>query len=237
MEEDKMNNLYEFGSACDVVIRCKSKRTIGGKTYEANEPYTILRDVYVSVGYRTIASQADTTSNILAYREGLPDVVSISNIELNTKICDLIAERAQIECVNKFCESIGTNGKLYLPETPYDSNIFIVHNNESITGFIKENDVLIGDFVDGEQYLVFYTVAATGDAFKFEVPSYGYFSLDIVGKGNSNKQTQNIYITFPAVSLMSVPVFNMVNGTILNVPMQFECIHKCQKDAHFVIGD
>ena len=50
------NNLYEFGGSCDVIIRCNTDRVIGGTNYKANEPYTILKDVYCSLQYRNTLS-------------------------------------------------------------------------------------------------------------------------------------------------------------------------------------
>lgn len=233
-----MNNLYEFGGACDVIIRCNNERIIGGKTYKANEPYTILKDVFVSLGYKNITSDSGAKKNVIAHREGLPDIININGITLTTKVCDLIAERTrEVRYINKVCECIADNGKIYLPETPADKTLFIYKNNELFTTFIIENDILKGEFIEGQSYLIFYSVLSDNICFNFNVPSYGYFSLDIIGKGNVDKITQNVYLNFPAVSLISVPVFDLVNGTILNAPLQFECIHRGQKEAFFAVGD
>ena len=48
-----MNNLYEFGTSCDVIIRCPFDTEIGGQFYKAGSPYTILKDVYYNLSYKT----------------------------------------------------------------------------------------------------------------------------------------------------------------------------------------
>ena len=232
-----MNDLYEFGGVSDVIIRCNSDRTIGNQLYKAGQPYTILKDVLVQIGYRNTTSDSSAKTNILANREGLPDLISIGNIVLNTKVCDLIADRTSAQAHTKYIEYIAEDNKIYLPEAPIQNTVYVYYKNQLLTDFTINNDILFGNFISGEKYVIIYSVLSDNICFNFNVPSYGYFSLDIIGKGNLNKQTQNIYIHFPAVSLISNPIFNLVNGSILNAPLQFTCIHRGQSESYFSIGD
>lgn len=231
-----MNNLYEFGGSCDVVIRCNSERTINNKQYKAGEPYTILRDVFCSLQYKNNTAEANAKTNIVATRQGSPDIVNISNIVLNDKICDLIATRNGFKYITKVYEGYGENGKLYLPQKP-EGSIFIFKGSIAINEFEINDYILTGNFEEGASYLVIYQILTQHSCFEFDTPHYGYFSLEIIGKGNQNKKSENIYMSFPAVSLMSVPVFDLVNGTLLNTPLQFECIHHRQNKAYFNIGE
>ena len=232
-----MNNLYEFGGVCDVIIRCNSERKIGQRTYQAGEPYTILKDVYVNVGYRTTMSDASAKNNVLVHRAGLPDLVNISGVTLTDKVCNLIATQENSARITKSIEVIADDGVIYMPEDYIKDSVYIYYNNIRIEDFTTEGDKILGSFVESVSYLVFYSILASGSCFNFEVPSFGYFALDIVGKGNIDKKSKNVYISFPAVSLISVPIFDLVNGTILNAPLQFECIHRMQKSPVFVLGD
>lgn len=232
-----MNNLYEFGGVCDVIVRCNSERTIGNRTYKSGEPYTILKDVYVNVGYRTTISDASAKNNVLSNREGLPDVVNISGVTLTDKVCNLIATKEKQGIITKSYEAVADDGVIYMPETYIPDSVYIYRGNELITDFTVENDKLLGVFEEGQTYLIFYSVLMSANCFNFEIPSFGYFSLDIIGKGNIDKKSKNVYISFPAVSLISVPVFDLVNGTILNAPLQFVCVHRMQKPPIFVLGD
>ena len=230
-----MNNLYEFGGTCDVVIRCKTARTIGGKTYQANEPYTILHDVYCNMQYKNIVSDGSAKNNIIYTRTGAPEIISFSGVTLTEKINDLIARRINSQLIGKTHTSMAQNGTLYLPETPVVDSIFVYHNNQSFTDFTVENDKLIGAFESDTEYLIFYDVQSEYSCFDFTTPQYGYFILDIVGKGNKDKTSNDIYIRIPAASLMSVPVFDLVNGDILYAPMQFKCIDQHHK-PYFNVG-
>ena len=232
-----MNNIYEFGGVCDVIIRCNSDRIIGNRTYKANHPYAILRDDNVNIQYRNKTSEGIATKNILSFREGLPDLVSITNVTLTDKVCNLISTKKKEKAViTKYYNAPVDRGLIYLPETPINDNIYIYHGNTLIEEW-RRNEDKIGIDDSYEKVLVFYEVEVDDHSFNFDVPEYGYFSLDIIGKGNMEKKSQDIFIKFPAVSLVSVPVFNMVNGTILYAPLQFTCIHKNQEKSYYHIGD
>ena len=72
--------------------------------------------------------------------------------------------------------------------------------------------------------------------YDFTTPHYGYFTLEIIGKGNQDKISNQVYIKLPAVSLMSTPVFDLVNGNLLHAPLQFQCVHQNQQKSYFNIG-
>lgn len=231
-----MNDLYEFGGSCNVVIRCNSERNIGGVTYSANEPYTILEDVFVSLGYKNIASQGNAKNNIVATRQGLPDTIDISNVTLTDKVNCLIAEKTPSKIIGKHYYGIAVNGVIYLPERPVDEQIFIYYKNSRIQDFSVQNDTIVGNFINNERYLIFYNIMSENSCFDFETPHYGYFSLEIIGTGNTDKVSEEVYIRIPAASLMSVPIFDLVNGNILHAPLQFQIIHQNQNKAYFNIG-
>jgi hypothetical protein len=233
-----MNNLYEFGGTCDVVIRCNSQRIIGGKEYLAGEPYTILHDVYVQMEYTTNNSQATTKKNVLATRNGAPENIRIYNVTLTQKVCDLIATRsAKTKKIGRVYETKAENGIIYLPEVPTEG-VYIYCGNEIISyETINENKIKSSAFNDSDTYVVFYNILSTKNCFNFDLPQYGWFELEIYGKGNTDKITEDVYIRMPACSLLAVPVFDMVQGKILNVPMIFSCITQNQEEPYFCIGE
>lgn len=232
-----MNNLYEFGGSCDVIIRCNSERTIGGKVYQANEPYTILENVYCSLQYKNITSDIGTKNNVIATRDGLPDFVNITNVTLTDKINCLIAEKIQPQTIGCVYYGEAYDNVIYLPEIPIVKSIFIYYKNNKIENYTVEQDKILGEFVDGEEYLIFYEKISQHACFDFSTPHYGYFTLEIIGKGNQDKISDQVYIKLPAVSLMSVPVFDLVNGSVLNMPMQFQIIHQNQQKPYFNVGE
>ena len=232
-----MNDLYEFGGLCDVVIRCCSARTIGGKNYIANEPYTKLEDVYVNIEYVTTSSEANAKQNILNTRVGLPNRVQILNTPLTKKVCDLITTSITAQTIGKTYCGEASGNKIYLPETPCDNQLFIYDKEQRVDNFRVEGYIITSDnFINGKQYLIFYNVLAEGNCFDFTTPHYGYFCLEITGKGNTDKTTTDMYIKIPAASLASTGVFDFVRGNILKSPLVFMCIHQNQEQAYFNIG-
>ena len=232
-----MNNLYEYGGLCDVIIRCNSDRTIGGKLYRANEPYTILEDVYCSLQYKNSSSDVAAKNNVMATREGLPNIVNITNVTLTEKVTCLIAEQIPPQNVGRIYNCEAQNNTIYLPEKAVENTVFIYYKNQRIEDFTLDGDKIIGNFVDYQPYLVFYDAQSAGSCYDFTTPHYGYFTLEIIGRGNTDKVSNTIYIKIAAASLMSVPVFDLVNGNILHAPLQFQCIHQNQQKSYFNIGD
>lgn len=232
-----MNNLYEYGDLCNVIIRCNSERKIGDTVYQANEPYTILEDVIVNLYYKTITSDASAKPNVIATREGLPDYISISNIALTDKLMCLLAEKQSHKPLSNFCHCEAWNGEIFLPHNNI-TNVYIYDNEHNrVEGFTIQEDRLIGSFIDGASYLVFYNYNSTNQCFTFDTPHYGYFTLEIFGKGNQDKKSTALYIKIPAASLMSVPVFDFVSGDILHAPLQWQIIHRGQEQSYFHIGE
>lgn len=231
------NDLYEFGGQCDVIVRSAYGTKINGVTYAENEPYTILKDVFVRLDYDSTESGATAKTNITASHAGYPDAISISNVQLTSKICDLIAtNNNNVSCISKYYEAESDGRAIYLPEEPIKDSVFIYYKGKRQEGFVVTDTAIYCDyFVPGEKYLVFYDVPMN-TSYDFEIPHYPYFALDIIAKGNTNKRSENCYMKFPATALVAVPVFDLVNGSILNVPLKFICIYRNQKKPYFCIN-
>lgn len=226
------NNLYEFGGLCDVIIRCSSERTIGGKSYKKNEPYTILEDVYVDLQYNTNNTEEGGRKTALAARVGFPHTINIRGLTLTNKINNLIATKTSARSVSKVYDGIAYDGKIYLPE-PGD-NIFVFKGNSLIPAQLDETkEIIYGELEEGTSYKIFYETIVSDCSYELETPQFGYFKIEVIGKGNTDKKTKTIYLSFPACSLVSTPVFNFVNGNILNSPLQFKCIYANQEMPYF----
>jgi len=233
-----MNNLYEYGDLCDVIIRCNSDRIIGGKKYSAGEPYTILENVIVNLSYRITNSDSSAKNQVIAARDGLPDYISISKVALNDKVMSLVADKQGKKMLSNFCYCEADGGQIFLPHSEQIFNAWVYNeNHDLVIDFTIQEGKLIGDFEEGQSYLVFYDFISTNDCFAFDTPHYGYFTLEIFAKGNNNKISDRLFIKIPAASLMSIPVFDFVSGTILHAPLQWQIIHRGQEQSYFHIGE
>lgn len=231
-----MNDLYEFGGACDVIIRCNSDRTIGGVEYKAGQPYTLLEDVYVQINYVNTSSNSNARMNVLSRREGLPDNISIMNVPLTEKVCNLVTTKINAKRITKTCKAEAIDGRIYLPEPVLQDTLYVYKGNKLLEGYTVDttNNMLVGDFESGK-YLIFYEVLSSDSCFDFTTPHYGYFCVEVWGKGNEDKTSTDLYIKLPACSLVTNGVFDLVRGNILNAPLVFTCIHQQQEMPYFSI--
>ena len=115
-----------------------------------------------------------------------------------------------------------------------------LYKNIGIHDFVldESGEFLQSDsFQDETPYRIFYDIEASNYSYDLMAPHYGYFTIEIIGHGNTDKHSKEIYMKFPACSLMSTAMFNFINGDILNAPLQFECIYKNQPKPYFHIGN
>lgn len=233
-----MNKLYELGSVVDILIKPNTDTVIGNKTYKANEPYTVLKDVSVGLIYEQISSDITAKKPINSSQKARPYQITINDIQLTQKILDLILTRIEntdyIRTIKEIC--IAEKNSIYLNNEPI-KDLFIYDKSGSAVRVDNiEDNIVSGNFNDGESYLVFYESKIDNVIYSFEMPHYPYFTLEINGKGNTDKNTSSIYCKFPAVSLVSIPNINFINEDILNSPLIFNIIYQNQKEPIIVLG-
>ena len=236
-----MNNLYEYGGIADVLIKPNIDMIIGNKTYKANEPYTVLRDVQVNLLYEQTSSDIAAKKPVSSSQRAYPYQIAITNIQLTQKVCNLILTKQEddkyIKTVND--KVVAESGNLFLSNEPVNTNIF-VYDSSFAAILIEETaaNILTGSsLVEGEEYLVFYDIEDSGDKYKLEIPHYPYFTFEINGKGNNSGVTSNIYMKFPAVSIITVPNFNILTNNILNTPLVANIIYLNQEEPTIIIGN
>lgn len=234
------NTLYEYGGVADVLIKCKTARTIDGINYKEGEPYTMLKDVHIQLNYEQRAVDASAKKPIMSSADGRPYEIIISGVPLTRKLANLIlTERnEQYEYTKREIITCWANGELQLnSEVAENDSIFCYDNDFNKIEITSTNkSTILGDFTANSEYLVFYTTVDTGNAYKFEIPYYAYFSIEIFAKGNADKKTNNVYMNFDAAALTSVPNFNILNGGLLNTPLVFKLIYQYQKEPIVVFN-
>lgn len=234
------NTLYEYGGVADVLIKCKTARTIDGIEYKDGEPYTMLKDVQIQLNYEQHTMDASAKKPIISGVDARPYELIISGIPLTRKITNLILTQnsQQYEYTKREIITCWEEGKLELSNEIINStDVFCYDNNfNRIDASAVDNKTLNGNFAVNTEYLVFYTIYGLGDAYKFEVPYYSYFSIEVFVKGNADKQTNNVYMNFDAAALTTVPNFNILSGGLLNTPLVFRLIYQYQKEPIVVFN-
>ena len=233
-----MNKIYEFGGVADVIIRCNSERTIGGIKYAEGEPYTCLKDVTVQLSYEQHAVETSGSKTVVSHRDGRPYQIIINNVPVTKKICNLILTSDKNEHTQTIKQVISCEqeGRLLLPQPAVNKPVYCYINEfDQIPVVLNmQTNELEGEFVVGQQYLVFYEIAIVGDSYSFEIPSYGWFSVEIYAKGNIDKTTNTAYMHFSAASLIAVPALNIINGGLFSTPLIFRLIYQNQPEPIIV---
>lgn len=231
-----MNNLYELGGIGDVFIINKIDLKLGKNNYKAGEVYTVLKDVNINFQYEQNNSLGKNKENKVQYVENYPSSISISNIDMTDKIYNLLMKRKEEDYMIITKKEIITceeNNTIYLSENPL-GNIYVKNNKYENLFFTQEGQILKGDFVIGEQYLIFYNIQTEQQVFSMKNNSLPYFSLEIHFKGNKNKETYKGYLLIPSVSLTSSPVIVFDNNSIIKSVLNFTIIQV--KDEEILWG-
>ena len=228
------NKLYEIGGVVDVFIKIKIPTTINNISYQPNETYTILKDVVVNLNYDQNSSNITAKNPVISAQNTKPSQISIYGVPFTQKICNLIMSLKPQKTYNKTEESICLceDGKIFLPYVPVENSIFIYDKEHNrLADFEVDGDCIIcGNFVEDDKYRVIYQREVNADLFGLEIPHYPYFSLEIQGKGNSDKVSTNMFMWFDSVSLVTVPNINFTNDGIMNTPLVFDIIYRNQQD-------
>lgn len=233
-----MNDLYEYGSSFDVIIRLKSDQVIGGVQYQAGEIYTVLHDVTVSFTYEETGVTMDAHKPVyVANVQNLPVSFAIGNININTKIANLIMTKQseQEVLIPSIEQCVSVNGELY---TKYSIKgelyVYDIETHTLQENYTYENDKIKG-LKDGN-YLIYYCYAKAGIVYSLDVPYYPYFTIEMFSKGNKNKNTEDIYFKFPSVSMVQRPKLDFINNGVITTPFVFNIIYHAQPQPVVVIG-
>jgi len=232
------NDIYEFGGVADVLLKFKTDLEVCGTHYLTGEPYTYLKDVNIRFGYSQQDSLATARKNVLSANSARPNQISIGNVPFSQKIADLMLTRDEATLYSearKNTISCEKDGELIATGLPIEGTVFVYDKSfirQEVNGI--DNSIIHGNFEVGNTYLVFYQELATGAKYSFEVPHYPYFQADIFMKGNVNKITNDVYMHFDALSLISVPNFNIISGGMLNTPLVFNVIYQSQPEPIIV---
>lgn len=232
-----MNNVYEYGGIADVLLRLKIEKEIDGVHYAANEPYTFLKDVNIQFTYEQNDKQSNAKKPVMSFNSGRPSQLIITGLPLTKKIANLILTQNNTSYKRTRRERIfcTTDGELSINYDALPGSFFVYDASfNRVEANSYNSNIIKGNFLEEQEYLVFYQEELVGDKYSFEVPFYPYFALDIFMKGNTDKITNDVYMHFDAASLVSVPNFNIINGGILNTPLVFNLIYINQEEPIIV---
>lgn len=232
-----MSQLFEYGSAVDIILRAKNPITIAGKAYKAGEIYTILRDVGVQFNYNPINSEMEARKTL--YRgdtQNLPQSVSTSYVPLTTAISDLIFTPVNVPQKVQVTEqrSSDSDGRIILREKAVADTIFVYGDDGALSFGYDETTNSVQGLIGGQQFSIYYCTKVNGTAYELEQCYQPYFEAEIIGKGNTNKSTNNMHIVLPAVKVDANPSLTFVDNGQIGLTLTLNIIYK-QQDKPVVV--
>lgn len=228
-----MNQLFEYGSAVDIVLRAKNQITIGGKTYQKGEVYTMFKNVRTRFNYApTNASMSATKPVYNGTVYSLPQSVSTSTLPLTTKLADLMF--TSVSSTQKLQEieqrTANSEGEIILRANVAEG-LFVYGSGDKLVenySFDAATRTLSG-LTPSAFYTIYYlSCVESGAVFGLEQEMRPYFEAELIGQGNTSKRTSKVHLLLPAVKIDMEPSFVFVDDGQLGVSLSLNIIYKGQ---------
>jgi len=221
---------YQIGNKVTCIIRAWTPCKIGPTvlTY-SNEPYTILKEVDVSLNFNNNERNATTPfKRELNFNISVLNTVNVRNVHLTEKILHLLYQdlnENEVGLKTRYDNVIADEeGKVYL-STSADKIYQVFIYNESMEmvqayGEIDPNDI---ELTPDTSFLIVYQEIGQ-EVVKLNSPQNLYLTLDLICQGNASEQTSETFIHIHKAGLRVDR--NMVfNRTLNAVDLTFEVIN------------
>lgn len=217
---------YKIGNHGTCIIRSGSSGKIGDIEMEyGNQPYTILKDVGVTIHFEEKNSGAKAVGQELLYSTNLLKSVKLSNINLTDKILNLIYSKKSTALAHHIENVVSDSEKrIFFSTREPKYQIFIYDENSQLEhayGSLEENSLVVNN--SNSSYLVVYSCAKKG--YQLVRPHYMYLSLDVQAEGNDEYDNKVVYwFHFHKCALRTRQELYLNNGTN-TVDLEFEILH------------
>lgn len=193
---------YKLGNKIKCIIRSFCAGYIGEQEMQyGNQPYTVLKDVEASLTFAEKNKNAKSIFTELAYNVDSLQEISISNVELNDKILNLIFSKNEDKLCSTMINCMAEDNKIYITaptDKIYQVFIYDVDGNlESAYGELNDMEVSVKN---NEDYLVFFSYEGT-KSYNLDKQDNLYLTLDLILDGNSNDDLNTSFIHIDQCSL------------------------------------
>ena len=252
---------YKLGNKINCIVRAYSKGKIGKFNIEFdNQPYTILKNVEASLTFTEKARDSKSVFTDLAYTSENLQEITLSNVELNDKVLNMVFSEKKHGAVSKHESLTMQEGLVYLKE--FDNGeiaqIFIYNIDGELlaaAGSVQVQNGLV-DCRNFEYYkptrhkslteeiIIFYSYEK--DCFKFtrdiNKEENKYFILDLILEGNTEENEEDtpttsfIHIGKCAVRINKNMYFNRsLNAVDLKFIIVDNVINKDDDNESYII--
>lgn len=212
---------YKLGNKIKCIIRSYAAGKIGAQEMKyANQPYTVLKDVEASLTFSEKTSNSKQHFVELSHTIDNLQEITISNVELNDKILNLIFSKNE----DKLCstvENVGIDHQKFQISTDAQKiyQVFVYNCDGELIAATGEIDLPNGsadiiqlsknnfEFYDSSKHLgleedalVFYSYEGL-NSYKFGREDSQYLTLDFILKGNIDDELNASYIHINKCSL------------------------------------
>lgn len=186
---------YKLGNKIKCIIRSCAAGKIGDQEMMyGNQPYTVLKDVEASFTFVEKHKTSKSTFNELQFSQDNLQEVTISNVELNDKILNLIFSKNEDKLCSTFENCCAEDNKIYISApTSEIYQVFIYNVDGELEEAFGVLDNMEVEVERNEDYLVFYSYLGE-KTYNFNREQSQYLSLDLIVEGNSDDDLHTSFI-------------------------------------------
>jgi len=198
--------VLKIGNKVDGIIRATYAGEIGSHTIQYdNQPYTIFTgsDVTLSFSSRDVKA-THLNFNDLSYNTDTVSEIRIQNVQLTSKILDLICAKYDQPLASGFENYTSSeDGIIYLNKNEAWYQVFVFNSDgelETAYEELNEDQSTIEVNNENSSYLIVY-YWLKDKAYSLEQPENKYFNLDLKITGNQDDATKDVYLHFTKCGL------------------------------------
>lgn len=228
-----MSDIIELGGKCRVIVRAFCDFEVNDYQYNKDDVLFIFDGVDIQFTYNEkIKDKTIGAKNILAFDVRKLNALVIDSASVDSDFIQLFTEKKADKFDIPVVEDnvLISGHKLFPVKTPKeDTKIYIdgfgffpftwIENDNYAV--IEDNDNALTD----DTYNIVYYSEVEKPIFNINnnmiLP---YLKLEILGKGNINKEEGNVFISIPRASLLTRPDYSLVSSTVTAQNLSFKII-------------
>ena len=193
---------YKLGNKIKCIIRSCAAGKIGDQEMEyGNQPYTVLKDVEASFTFAEKNKASKSIFSELQFSQDNLHEVTISNVELNDKILNLIFSKNEDKLCSTFENCSAEDNKIYISAPTSEIYQVFIYNVdgelEKAFGTLNSMEV---EVKRNEDYLVFYSYVGN-KSYNLKNEQSQYLALDLILEGNSDDELHTSFVHVNKCSL------------------------------------
>lgn len=218
-----MNNLVEISGTGSIVLKPLADFTVNETLYKAHELFYAQDGCQVQFMYSNVMRKANQGQiNLLAEHALSLQQLVVSYLPLTTKILSFYKNKhtGGVRCP-VVETSVAGPGLIMLRKIPLEGTIEVMDDSAAFTYDENYNAIVSDDFEEGQNYTVYYEIEQNVSTFNLNdySPDFPYFSVDILMKGNFNKETRDFHIHIPRAAVQLSPAMGLINDVISSATM------------------